>query len=290
MASKESRLSLRFPRLFKHRKDRSPSVVGDQKERSPSDGERSRASNSGTNEDVQPGSLTTIPVEDRSTGSSQTSATAARSSAHDLWSLAFEQLDADKKSVLNFAQAANDADSSSPIDITSVIEQTERSYAAYNNTGWRIRYRNGEEVNVRRRAKNILTSALAFKALIDSAVAFDPSGHAASAWGIVAFGLSLMQNDRDRTEKIFESSAFLASVLLRYRSIETYYLSRPLQDSSQLKKAVIDVYVGCSRVYSSSENHKPNQSCQTCSAGVPGIIRAAFTDPSGSNYQQRRNC
>lgn len=193
---------------------------------------------------MRPGSLTTIHVEDRSTGSSQTSAVAARSSAHDLWSLAFEQLDADKKSVLNFAQAANDADSSSPIDIiTSVIEQTERSYAAYKNTGWRIRYRNGEEVNVRRQAKNILTSALAFKGLIDSAVAFDPSGHAATAWGIVAFGLSLMQNDRDRTEKIFESSAFLASVLLRYRSIETYYLSRPLQDSSQLEKAIIDVYV-----------------------------------------------
>ena len=74
-------------------------------------------------------------------------------------------------------------------------------------------------------------------------MAFDPSGYASKAWAIVAFSLSLAQNDQDRTEKILESSAFLSSLLARYSSIEAQYLSRSLKDSSNLRQAIIEVNV-----------------------------------------------
>ena len=54
-----------------------------------------------------------------------------------------------------------------------------------------------------------------------------------------------MQNDQDWADKLFESSAYLASTLSRYSSIERYFLSRAIPESSEFEKAVVDVYTAC---------------------------------------------
>ena len=170
-----------------------------------------------------------------------TTTTKQGDSDKDLWSQAFAQLDQSKRQIFDSEKSVQ---STSPEDtIKHVIEQTETCYAAYQKRGWKIKYGDGNEIIVRQQAKKILTSALNFKSLIDSAVAFDPSGYASKAWAIVAFSLSLAQNDQDRTEKILESSAFLSSLLTRYGSIEAQYLSRPVEDSSNLQRVIIEVYI-----------------------------------------------
>ena len=159
----------------------------------------------------------------------------------DLWSQAFAQLDQSKQQIFT---SENSLQSTSPeATLKHVIKQTETCYTAYQNRGWKVQYGDGKKIVIRQQMKKILTSALNFKSLIDSAVAFDPSGYASKAWAIVAFSLSLAQNDQDRTEKILESSAFLSSLLTRYSSIECQYLSRSLKDSSNLQQAILEVYV-----------------------------------------------
>lgn len=55
--------------------------------------------------------------------------------------------------------------------------------------------------------------------------------------------LKLAQNDLDRLEAVFEASGLLADVLARYANIEVNYRDRDLEDSEQLERTIIDVYV-----------------------------------------------
>jgi seryl-tRNA synthetase len=71
-----------------------------------------------------------------------------------------------------------DQQSSNSKIIKRVIEQTEEKYAEYKKEGLKIRRSKGKsDINVRDIAYKILTSALSFKSIIDTAVSFDPTGH-----------------------------------------------------------------------------------------------------------------
>ena len=162
----------------------------------------------------------------------------------DLWLAAFEQLESSKKEVLESLLPTSGQAHTSRNAVGLVIRETEQAYETYKSKGWHIRRRNGkDDINVRDEAKKILSAALAFKSLIGSAVAFDPTGHASTAWTVVLFGLQLVQNDQDRIETLFKSSAFLANLLARYANIETHYLDQSIKDVDRLEMAIIDVYV-----------------------------------------------
>lgn len=94
-----------------------------------------------------------------------------------------------------------------------------------------------------RRSQEILSAALGFKSLIDSAVVFDPTGFASTAWTIVSFGLQLAQNDHERLDLLLTSSAFLANVLTQYANTESHYRDQRIGGVERLEDAVIDVYV-----------------------------------------------
>ncbi|KAH6623897.1 hypothetical protein F5144DRAFT_584639 [Chaetomium tenue] len=73
------------------------------------------------------------------------------------------------------------------------------------------------------RAKSILVSALMVKDLIDAGLKFDPTGYGSAAWTVVSFGLTLVQNDKERADLTFEACGHLADLMARYSRIETHY-------------------------------------------------------------------
>ena len=99
-------------------------------------------------------------------------------SRKDLWQIAFDQLDDAKKASLFALENDTDASSvSASFLVEKVIRQTEEGYSRYKERGWKIKRKEKEDINLRDKAKSIVSSALGFKSLVDSVVGFDPSGH-----------------------------------------------------------------------------------------------------------------
>jgi len=161
----------------------------------------------------------------------------------DLWSAAFEQLDSSKRKTLEDSSTSVGQSGTSVSVVEHIIQQTEKVYEDYKKKGLRIQRGKGkDEINIREEAKKILSATLDVKSLIDSAVRSDPTGHASTAWTIVSFGLQLVQNDQDRLDMLFKSSAFLANLLARYANIEAHYLDQDIKNVDRLENAIIDVY------------------------------------------------
>ncbi len=164
--------------------------------------------------------------------------------SRDLWSLAFEQLDSSKRKTLEDSSTSVGQSGTIVSVVEHIIQQTEKVYEDYKKKGLRIQRGKGkDEINIREEAKKILSATLDVKSLIDSAVRSDPTGHASTAWTIVSFGLQLAQNDQDRLDMLFKSSAFLANLLARYANIEAHYLDQDVKTVDRLENAIIDVYV-----------------------------------------------
>ena len=157
-----------------------------------------------------------------------------------LWVLASENLDTRSKALLDLTQGDLQTQSA-PRAVEAVRCQIEAAYNAYLKQGLTIKF-GKNTINVRDQAKKILTSTMAFKSCIDVAAGSDPTGHAAAAWSVISFALKLAQNDMDRFNDIMESSAFLANILARYKSVETNYLTRSFEESDQLKAAIVEAY------------------------------------------------
>ncbi|PYI02479.1 hypothetical protein BO78DRAFT_410609 [Aspergillus sclerotiicarbonarius CBS 121057] len=93
------------------------------------------------------------------------------------------------------------------------------------------------------RSLSILKSAMAVKALGDVVVKFDPTGYAASAWAVVSFGLTLVQNTQERMQRTLEASQYLAVLLARYSRIEAHYHRVHLNNAKELGDAIVKVYI-----------------------------------------------
>ncbi|KAI3318901.1 hypothetical protein HD806DRAFT_511251 [Xylariaceae sp. AK1471] len=91
-------------------------------------------------------------------------------------------------------------------------------------------------------ARSILLSALTFKDLVDSVLKFDPTGYGSSAWAVVSFGLTLVQNDKERMDRTFEACSYLADLMARYSRMETHYWNRRVKQGKPLEDAIIKVY------------------------------------------------
>lgn len=164
--------------------------------------------------------------------------------SRDLWSAAFEHLDISKRKALEDSSSSVEQSDTSVSVVEHIIQQTQEAYENYKRKGWRIRKGKGkDEINVRDEAKKLLSGTLDVKSIIDSAVRSEPTGYASIAWTIVSFGLQLAQNEQDRLDKLFESSAFLANLLARYATIEAHYLDQDIKTRDRLENAIIDVYV-----------------------------------------------
>jgi hypothetical protein len=146
-----------------------------------------------------------------SASASQTSVTQPRSedsrSPKDLWQSAFDQLDQDEQDVLlqrNISTSSNKNDENNLRTaqlINEVIKITKERYEGYQQGGIKIRRSTGEEIDLRKTSQKIIDAALSFKDIINAGVAFDPTGHAASAWAVVSLGLTVrVENNVEDSE------------------------------------------------------------------------------------------
>ena len=128
--------------------------------------------------------------------------------------------------------------------VQSVADETSKRYRESQEAGWKLSRANGKsEINLRAAAKKTLSSVLRFKDLVDAGVAFDPTGHAASAWTIISLGLRITQNHMDRLRKLFEASEALIDTLTRCAAIEASFRDKDLPDSHHLEDTIVEVYV-----------------------------------------------
>ncbi|GLB03575.1 hypothetical protein AtubIFM57258_008814 [Aspergillus tubingensis] len=93
------------------------------------------------------------------------------------------------------------------------------------------------------RASSILKSVMTVQALGDVVVKFDPTGYASIAWAVVSFGLTLIQNNQERMQRIWEASEYLAVLLARYSRIEALYHRVQIFNAAELGDAIVNVYI-----------------------------------------------
>ncbi|GLA23066.1 hypothetical protein AnigIFM63326_006692 [Aspergillus niger] len=93
------------------------------------------------------------------------------------------------------------------------------------------------------RASSILKSIMTVQALGDVVVKFDPTGYASIAWAVVSFGLTLIQNNQERMQRIWEASEYLAVLLARYSRIEAHYHRVQVANATELGDAIVNVYI-----------------------------------------------
>ncbi|KAJ6032624.1 hypothetical protein N7540_003356 [Penicillium herquei] len=158
-----------------------------------------------------------------------------KAAPRDLWKEAYEQLDPGDRKHVSGDGTATDA-------INGVIDDTTAKYEQWKNGGLRISQSNGNEINLRDTTEKIIGAAMKAQDVISTFVSFDPTGHASSAWTIISFGMSVVQNNLDRRDAIFASSEYLAENLAYYAVIDTNYRNKGVASDHYLDEALLKIY------------------------------------------------
>ncbi|KAJ5589982.1 protein kinase domain family protein [Penicillium hetheringtonii] len=131
--------------------------------------------------------------------------------ADNLWEVAGKKLEEKHRIALNLENAPPVTES-----IDEVIKTTEEKYREYKEGG--------------------------AKDLVQTLISFDSTGYASSAWSVVSIGLTLIQNDIERRDDIFEASEYLAGRLSYYTIFESTYRSKEVESDKGLEGALVEVY------------------------------------------------
>ncbi|GAQ10062.1 hypothetical protein ALT_7383 [Aspergillus lentulus] len=184
----------------------------------------------------RPEKQTQKPPANVKVDTSSTDVTQEKPGPRDLWKEAYEGLDPEcKKYVARNDSSATDA-------INGVIQQTTARYEEWKKDGLRIARKDGDEINLRDSAEKIINAAMKANNLISTFVSFDPTGHASSAWTVIAFGMSIVQNTLDRRDAIFAASEYLAQKLAFYSLIDANYRNQGVGSDHELDEALRSVY------------------------------------------------
>ncbi|KAL2827985.1 quinon protein alcohol dehydrogenase-like superfamily [Aspergillus cavernicola] len=124
--------------------------------------------------------------------------------------------------------------------LDDVIRETKGRYGEYLK-GDTFTQQPGNGIDIRATAQKILKSVLSCQDVINKITTFDPTGHAASAWGIVSLGLTMAQNHIDRRDALFESAGFLADILARCAFIEGNFYHAQVEQLAK-EAAIVLVY------------------------------------------------
>lgn len=119
----------------------------------------------------------------------------------DHWQTAYNKLDESERSHLLGVQFAaqssssNDNETRGPLRteaiLSQVVQTTRDQYEEYQKGGLTIKRSGTADINIRDVSQKILSCTLSFKNVITNIVAFDPTGHASSAWAVVSLGLTV---------------------------------------------------------------------------------------------------
>ncbi|KAL3428820.1 hypothetical protein BDV09DRAFT_203834 [Aspergillus tetrazonus] len=167
---------------------------------------------------------------------------------HDLWKSAYDQLDPEERGILSkikptYQSETDGRDRSQTVSvIDGVIQTTEEQYKRYQQGGIKIQKSTREDIDIRELSRKIINAALSFKDIVNTAVSFDPTHYAASAWAVISLGLSMTQNQLDLQDALFKSSEFLADVLSRCAYIENNFYRDNTTAKSEIERAIIEIY------------------------------------------------
>ncbi|KAK9847015.1 wd40 domain protein, partial [Penicillium brevicompactum] len=177
----------------------------------------------------------------------------------DHWQIAYNKLNESEKRHLSGVQFAAQSSSSKDNDVpgplrtegilSQVVQTTREQYQEYQKGGLVIKRSGTEDIYIREISQKILSCTLSFKDVITNIVAFDPTGHASSAWAVVSLGLTMAQNHNELRGALFESSGYLADVLARCAFMEErFYREKQSKVYNQEKEhAIVRVYVAVLR-------------------------------------------
>ena len=166
--------------------------------------------------------------------------------ARDLWSEAFASLSQENREVLRPAgrdEKPGDA-TSQLIAVEKVMELTKVKYGEYCSRGWHTKKGDtAKETNVRIKAKEIMCSVLQLKDIMDAGLKFDPSDYGKIVWGVLSGVLTLVQNNKEKVDAVFDSAAVIAKFLPKYAIIEDYSRDRPTQEQNAFEDQIEQVYI-----------------------------------------------
>ncbi|CAG8112978.1 unnamed protein product [Penicillium olsonii] len=168
-------------------------------------------------------SVATISIPSANSGTSQASLPVELFQPQDLWTIAFDKLDAEQQAILSEVKPQTKSrDQQCPIETKNVVDEvvdltTERYRQFQIKASGRFH----------KSSRRILDAALSFKEVIGAAAGLDPTQHAASVWAMVSLGLTMTENYHDRQDALFESSDYLADTLAQCAFIEQKYYRTP---------------------------------------------------------------
>lgn len=165
--------------------------------------------------------------------------------ARNLWSEAFASLHQNDCEILRLgAGDGAPADKASQTTmVQKVRELTEEKYEEHCKRGRYTKKGNTtQERNIRIKAQEIIFATLQFDGIVQAGLKFDPTGYGTTVWGVLSGVLTLVQNDKDRADAVFDSAAVLARFLPKYAIIEDHYLDRQTQEQGPFEDQVRDVY------------------------------------------------
>lgn len=123
------------------------------------------------------------------------------------------------------------------------MDLTEVKYQEYCKRGWHTKKGDTtKETNIKVKAKEIMCAALQFDGIVKAGLKFDPSGYGMTVWGVLSGVLTLVQNDKDRANAVFDSAAVLARYLPKYAIIEDHYRDRQTQQQKAFEDQIRNVY------------------------------------------------
>ncbi|KAJ5580007.1 uncharacterized protein N7459_005992 [Penicillium hispanicum] len=156
----------------------------------------------------------------------------------DLWKQAFDSLPEDRKKFvpLNGTGSTTDA-------IEGVISQTTKKYREWEESGLKIKRKDGSDIDIRDTSAKILNAAMQAKDLVSALAAFDPTGKASAAWTIVSLGLTMISNNKDRRDAMFASSEYLAETLAYYAIVDARYRDEKVEGGQNFDRALLRVYI-----------------------------------------------
>ncbi|KAJ5322943.1 hypothetical protein N7452_011232 [Penicillium brevicompactum] len=176
------------------------------------------------------------PAESDQEKPSQPTPSPQAPSQRDLWKEAYDSLDPSQQKHLGSEGVPATA------AINQVVDDTTAKYEQWQKGGLKIRRKDGNDINLRDCSERILNAALQASDVITKAVSFDPTGKASTAWMVISFGMSIVQNRLDRRDAIFAASGYLAETLSYYTLIDVNYRNQNVGSDNNLDEALLRVY------------------------------------------------
>ncbi|GLA05581.1 hypothetical protein AnigIFM60653_006074 [Aspergillus niger] len=196
---------------------------------------------------AQPKSQTdALPAEDNQVPLSSETALPRRNGKvrrRNLWQEAYDALDEKQRQYINpvkeHEQSSDNHENADTNPVCKTLDEVVQTVKAQ----YEIRISRRGDSQLRDAANKILTATLSCKEIISAIVAFDPTGHASSAWTVVSLGLTMTQNYRDQQMAWFQSSAILTDILARYAVIEKLYRDESSELNDKIEDAILRVYI-----------------------------------------------